>query len=91
MIEDAALLLSPSDRAGLADSLRLSLERPVPSLEVLERRIEETFVSAFSEPFEDWGDEQWAALRRGERSSPSGSGEGAPPGWFASRLAKRAG
>jgi len=82
-LKRAALLLPHKEREALAESLQLSLEREEPSTPELERQIERTFAEAFAGPFEEWGDEQWASLRRGERKSPSGSGEGAPAGWFA--------
>jgi hypothetical protein len=89
-LEQGALLLPRAEREALADSLRASLARPEPGLDELERRIEQTFAEAFAGPFEEWGEEQWAALKHRERRFAAGSGEGAPPGFFDARLASLA-
>jgi hypothetical protein len=66
-LEQAAWLLPPAEREALAESLIASLTRTEPSLDELEHRIEQTFAAAFAGPFEERGDEQWVALKRGER------------------------
>jgi hypothetical protein len=93
-IEKQALRLPVKDRAALlavlhtslAQDSRLSQAEPA-ELVALRAAVESRLEAAFEGEPQEWTDEDWAALLRGEyRYPPDPDSQAAPPGWKSPRL-----
>lgn len=93
-IEKSALGLPIAERAALIETLTASLltegglsKAEEVEFQALRARIEPLLEAAFEGKAEEWGDEEWAALLRGEyKYPPDPDSQAVPPGWTSPRL-----